>query len=106
MTSRSLPATFVLPSRPALPRTKSHLIPSKRADVPIPPSLLAKAPHLASPHTMFCPAAADPKPPSREDDAWLGDTVPVTPSNRQDSKSTRPPTLVIKRLDKKDSSTR
>ncbi|KIM86030.1 hypothetical protein PILCRDRAFT_331840 [Piloderma croceum F 1598] len=47
MTSRSLTTTTALAPRPVLSRSKSHLIPSKCADAPIPPSLLAKAPHLA-----------------------------------------------------------
>jgi hypothetical protein len=99
MTSRSLPTTSALAPRPVLSRSKSHLIPSKCADAPIPPSLLAKAPHLASPHSRFRPPVADPKPPSREDDAWLGDTVPVSHSNKRDTKSTMGPTLVVRRLD-------
>src|ERR1700691_4083488 len=107
MTSRSLPtSTSKPPLQGTLPRTKSHLIPSKPANAPIPPSLLAKAPHLLSPHSMFYSAASDPRPPSQEDEAWLGDTVPVSPSKRHDGKSTSGPTFVVRRSDKAESCTR
>ena len=103
--SRSHPlSTTPLPTRPILPLAKTLLISSKPANPPIPPSLLAKAPHLSA-HQMI-PAAASPKPPSKEDEAWLGDTVPVSPSNRRNGECTTGQILVIRRSDKGDNGMR
>ncbi|KZP03087.1 hypothetical protein FIBSPDRAFT_905279 [Athelia psychrophila] len=72
--------------RPNFSRAKSILHPHKGASdpIPIPPSLLAKAPHLAhQPHQPNTPHISggsyrDPRTPSRADEAWLGDTVPAS----------------------------
>lgn len=76
--SKSLPPSNMQnPSRPSLNRTRSLRIPSQPTDIPIPPSLLAKAPHLASPQSGIRRPAPDPRTPSRADEDWLGDTVPA-----------------------------
>lgn len=104
MASRT--STTLPPSRPSFPRGKFLFLPSKPATPPIPPSLLAKVPHL-SPYSMLPLASADPRPPSEEAEAWLGDTVPLSFSNRRDGNSgASTPALVIRRPDKGDSGTR
>jgi hypothetical protein len=72
------------PARPAFNDRKSSLrIPNTPTDAPVPPSLLAKAPHLASPNTVLRRGAVDPKAPSREDEEWLRDMVPVSEGRSQ-----------------------
>jgi len=59
-------------------RSKSLRIPRKPIEPPVPPSLLAKASYLASPHSIFCQTLSSPWLPSQEDEEWLRDTVPLS----------------------------
>lgn len=87
--SKSLPPpTTQSSARPSFNRAKSlKLNTSSQPTIPIPPSLLAKAPHLASnPNSMPSPSR-DPRIPSRADEAWLGDTVPLSKSDGKQNHS-------------------
>jgi hypothetical protein len=59
-------------------RPKSLRIPRRPVEPPIPPSLLAKASYLTSPHSIFRRALSTPHLPSQEDEEWLRDTVPLS----------------------------
>jgi len=59
-------------------RAKSLRIPRRPVEPPVPPSLLAKASYLTSPHSIFRRALSTPHLPSQEDEEWLRDTVPLS----------------------------
>lgn len=59
-------------------RARSLLITRRPMEPPIPPTLLAKASYLTSPHSIFRRALSTPHLPSQEDEEWLRDTVPLS----------------------------
>ena len=69
--------------RPA--RRRSLRLPSQPINIPVPPSLL-QSPYLNSPASIFQRAVSSPQHPSKEDEQWLQDTVPLSPSVRHDDK--------------------
>lgn len=65
----------VSPRRPApMNRTKSLCVAPMH--IPIPPSLL-RSPYLNSPQSIFQRASSQSQSPSKEDEQWLQDTVPI-----------------------------
>ncbi|KIJ69485.1 hypothetical protein HYDPIDRAFT_24322 [Hydnomerulius pinastri MD-312] len=63
-------------------RSLSQTHPHQRDVAPIPPTLV-NSPHLSSPHSVFRRKSSVLKWPSRQDDDWLADMVPVDRRQRQ-----------------------
>ncbi|KAJ3883807.1 hypothetical protein F5051DRAFT_390948 [Lentinula edodes] len=77
--SQSEPS-FYTPAKPKRCPNRAaslRLCNAKTIDVPIPPSLL-QSPYLNSPMSPFQKANSAPCTPSREDEQWLRDTVPLS----------------------------
>lgn len=85
-------------SRPAslksVGRSHSLRLPSKPVDIPVPPSL-AQSPHWTSPHSIFRRALSHPPAPSREDEEWLRDTVPLSWEDREATLGPAKPEIVV-----------
>ncbi|KAJ3935439.1 MAG: hypothetical protein NXY57DRAFT_493737 [Lentinula lateritia] len=77
--SQSEPS-FCTPAKPKRSPNRAaslRLCNAKTIDVPIPPSLL-QSPYLNSPMSPFQKASSAPCTPSREDEQWLRDTIPLS----------------------------
>ncbi|KAJ3855585.1 hypothetical protein EV368DRAFT_34341 [Lentinula lateritia] len=75
-----LEASFCSPAKPKRSPNRAaslHFRNAKTVDVPIPPSLL-QSPYLHSPMSPFQKATSAPCTPSREDEQWLRDTIPLS----------------------------
>jgi len=65
-------------------RRQSLRLTNQPIDMPIPPSLL-QSPYLNSPKSIFKRAVTSPRHPSKEDEQWLQDTVPLSAHAREES---------------------
>lgn len=65
-------------------RRKSLQLSNQLIYIPIPPSLL-ESPYLNSPESIFKRAVISPRHPSKEDEQWLQDTVPLSADAREES---------------------
>jgi hypothetical protein len=74
------------PSKPIKRQPPTHPM-----HVPIPPSLI-QSPYLLSPESIFRRSASSPCLPSKEDEEWLRDTVPLQNGNEQQPQSPTAPT--------------
>lgn len=63
--------------RPLPSRRKSLRLSNQPINIPIPPSLL-ESPYLNSPESIFQRAVTSLRHPSKEDEQWLQDTIPLS----------------------------
>ncbi|KAJ4480506.1 hypothetical protein C8J55DRAFT_65928 [Lentinula edodes] len=78
--SSQLEPSFCSPTKPKRSPNRAaslRLCNAKTVNVPIPPSLL-QSPYLNSPMSPFQKANSTPCTPSREDEQWLRDTIPLS----------------------------
>lgn len=92
-TTSSAPARSSSMQRPV--RKKSLRLSNQSINIPIPPSLL-ESPYLKSPESIFQRAATSPRHPSKEDEQWLQDTVPL-PANAREECEERPRSMEVPR---------
>lgn len=64
-------------------RRRSLRLSNQPIHIPIPPSLL-ESPYLNSPESIFQRAVTSPRHPSKEDEQWLQDTVPLSVDGREE----------------------